>query len=113
MNEVTLHLPKTLYRNLEILAENEGIPMPQYIVYVLIRQTAGEYTVRVVPEEDVSRQKAAFESLLNKWGKVSPSEIDEILDRRESVLPEAELSSEVVAELKSRIDRKFRHEISG
>ena len=103
MNKVTLNLPKTLYRNLEIQAENEGIPLTQYIVYVLIRQTEGEYTVRVVPEQDVIRQKEAFESLLKKWGKASPSEIDEILDRRESVQPETELSSEVIANLKRRI----------
>ncbi len=103
MNKVTLSLPKTLYRNLEVQAENEGIPLTQYIVYVLIRQTEGEYTVRVVPDHDVIRQKADFDSLLKKWGKASPSEIDEILDRRESVQPEIELSQEVIANLKRRI----------
>ncbi len=109
MNKVILQLPKTLYRNLEIQAENEGIPLTQYIVYVLIRQTEGEYRVRVVPDQDVVRQKADFDSLLKKWGKASPSEIDEILDRREHVQPEPELSPEIIAKLKKRIARN-KHE---
>ncbi len=105
MNEVTLQLPKTLYRNLEILAENEAVPLTQYIVYILTRQISGDYTVRAVQEEDVTRQKASFDSLLKKWGKISPSETDKILDRREPAEPEAELSPEVVSKLKARIAR--------
>lgn len=103
MNEVTLQLPKTLYRNLEILAEKEDIALNQYILYVLTRQISGEYMVRVVPEEDGARQKESFDDLLRKWGKVSPSAVDKILDSREPVRPEADLNAEAVRKLKARI----------
>jgi len=106
MNQITLQLPKTLYRNLEILAENESVPLPQYIVYILTRQISGEYTVRVLPDEDIARQKISFDRLLKKWGEIPCSEIDAILDKREPAEPEAELSSETVSRLKERIARK-------
>ena len=105
MNEVTLLLPKTLCRNIEILAAKEAVPLAQYIVYILTRQISGDYTVRVIPEEDVVRQKASFNSLLRKWGKVPSSEIDKILDRREPAKPEADMTPEVVSKLKARIAR--------
>ncbi len=63
------------------------------------------YTVRVVPEEDVVGQKASFDSLLRKWGRITPSEADRILDRREPAEPEADLAPEVVSRLKARIAR--------
>ena len=103
MNEVTLQLPKTLYRNLEILAEREAVPLTQYIIYVLTRQITGDYTVKVIPEEDAIRQKESFNSLLKKWGKIPPSETDKILDRREPAEPEAEMDPEAVSKLKTRI----------
>ncbi|MCP4344814.1 MAG: toxin-antitoxin system HicB family antitoxin [Desulfobacterales bacterium] len=106
MNEVTLQLPKTLYQNLEILAEREAVPLTQYIVYILTRQMSEGYTVRVVPEEDVVGQKASFDSLLKKWGRIPHSEADRILDRRETVPPEADLTPEVVSRLKGRIKNK-------
>lgn len=109
MNEVTLQLPKTLRRNLEMLAEQEAVPLSQYIVYILSRQISEGNTVRVVPNEEAAGQKAAFDSLLKMWGKVPPDEADRILDGREPTEPEAELDAEVVRRLKSKIaDSKSR-----
>lgn len=105
MNEVTLQLPKTLYQNLDVLAKREAVPLSQYILYILTRQFAGGgYTVRVVPEEDVVSQKASFDNLLRKWGKIPSSEADRILERREPAELEADLSPEVNS-LKARIAR--------
>jgi len=103
MNEVTLQLPKTLHRNLEVLAEREAVPLTQYIVYILATQMSGGYTVRVVPEDDVAGQRASFDSLLRKWGRIPPSEAERILDGREPAEPEADLAPEVVSRLKARI----------
>jgi hypothetical protein len=103
MNEVTLQLPKTLYRHLENLAKKEDITLNQYILYALTRQMSDEYMVRVVPEEDGVRQKESFDDLLRKWGKAPPSEVDKILDSREPVKPEADLDPEAVRRLKTRI----------
>ncbi len=103
MNEVTLKMPKTLYSSLKTLAEEEAVPLTQYIVYILTRQISGAYTVRVIPDEDVVRQKVSFDSLLRKWGKVPPSETDRILDGREIAEAEEELAPDVVSKLKARI----------
>lgn len=103
MNEVTLQLPKTLRRNLEMLAQQEAVPLSQYIVYILSRQISEGYTVRVVPNEEADRQKTVFDNLLKMWGKVPPDEADRILDDREPAEPEADLDAEVVRKLKARI----------
>ncbi len=109
MNEVTLQLPKTLYQNLEVLAKREAVPLTQYIIYILTSQMSGGYTVRVVSDENVVRQKASFESLLRKWGRITPSEADRILDRREPAEPD--LAPEVVSRLKARIARSKNNHI--
>ncbi len=105
MTEITLQLPKTLYRNLELLAEKEAVPLTQYILYILTSQISSGYTVRVVPEEDVAGQKASFDNLLRKWGRIPPSEADRILDTRELSEPEADLDPEIVSKLRARIAR--------
>jgi len=113
MNEITLQLPKTLYRNLEILAEREAVPLTLYIVYILTRQMPGDYTMRTVPEEDVAEQKASFDSLLSKWGRITPSKADKILDEREPVEPEAFLEPEVISRLKTQIARSKGNHCDG
>ena len=105
MNTVTLQLPKTLYRDLEIQAEKEAIPLHEYIVYILSRQMPGEYTVRVLSEEDVARQETSFHKSLDRWGKITPGEVDEILAKRTIVEPETDLSPDVVRKLKARMRR--------
>ncbi len=103
MNEINLQLPKTLYQNLELLAEKEAVPLDQYILYILSSQVSSGYTVRVVPEEDVAGQKASFESLLRSWGRIPPAAVDRILDRREPSESEADLDPGIVRKLKSQI----------
>ncbi len=66
----------------ESLAEREAISLAQYIVYTLTRQMSGGYTVRVVPEADVAKQRESFDSLLRNWGRISPAEADRILNGR-------------------------------
>ncbi len=53
-----------------------------------------------------AEQKVLFDSLLKKWGKVSASEAEKILEERESVEPEADLSPELISILKKRIAQR-------
>lgn len=106
MSQVTLQLPKTLRRNLETLAEREEVPLAQYIIYVLSCQVPGGYTVRVVPEDDAAAQKASFDDLLKKWGKVPASEADRILEERENAEPDADLTPELISNLQKRLNSR-------
>ena len=65
----------------------------------------GEYTVRVLSEEDVARQKTSFHNLLDNWGKITPDKVDKILAKRTPVEPEIDLSPDVVRKLKARMQR--------
>ena len=105
MNEITLQLPKTLYQNLEVLAEKEAVPLTHYILYILTRQMSSDYTVHIVPEEEVAVQKTSFDNLLRRWGRVPSAEVDRILDKRASSEPEADLDPEIVSQLKAQIAR--------
>ncbi|MCI5139942.1 MAG: toxin-antitoxin system HicB family antitoxin [Candidatus Electrothrix sp. AR1] len=103
MSEVTLQLPKTLRRNLEILAEKEEVPLPQYIIYILSRQVLGGYTIQVIPKENAAEQKTSFDSLLKQWGRISASEADRILEEREPAEPEEDLTPKLIRSLKEQI----------
>ena len=106
MSEVTLRLPKTLHRNLEILAEKEAVSLTQYIIYILSRQVPAGWTVRVVPKNDAAEQKVLFDNLLEKWGAVSDSEAERILNQRELAEPEADLTPELVSCLQKQIAQR-------
>ena len=106
MNEITLRMPNSLYRNLENLAKKEMIPMNQYILYLLTRQVSQDYAVRVIPEAEVAEQKASFDRLLEKLGNDSHANPETILDEREPIDPEPNLSPETIQKIKSMIAEK-------
>lgn len=103
MSALTLELPKTLHHQLEDLAESEGILLQQYILYVLTRQAASAYTAQVVSEETVVQQETAFATLLQRLGKASPTDMEQVLGEREVVEPEPDLGSETVKRLREKI----------
>lgn len=104
MSQVELQLPETLHQQLTQLAENEGVSLNQYIVYALTRQVTMAYTVQAIPIEEVNQQQQEFEALLNQLGKASLSEAKSVLDRREEVDPEPELSPDIIARFQQRIN---------
>jgi hypothetical protein len=106
MSALTLELPETLHHQLEDLAESEGIQLQQYILYVLTRQIASAYTAQVVSEEAVVRQETAFATLLQRLGKASPSDMEQVFTEREVVEPESDLSPETVKRLREQIVEK-------
>ncbi|MGB3515536.1 MAG: YlcI/YnfO family protein [Elainellaceae cyanobacterium] len=103
MSRLTLRLPETLHQQLIHLAESEGVSLNQYIVYALTRQAALAYTVQTTPIEEANQQQQAFQALIKELGLTSLAEVKSVLDRREVVQPEEELSSEIVARFQQRI----------
>ena len=62
MSRLTLRLPETLHRHLEILARREQISLNQYIVYALTRQSTLAYYVQAHPEKDIIGNRQSLRS---------------------------------------------------
>lgn len=103
MSRLTLRLPETLHRQLEVQAKREGVSLNQYVVYALSRQLTQTYTVHAVPEEMVAQQRAQFTALLRELGQASPEAMKAILAARDDVEAEPELTPDVVAQLRVRL----------
>jgi hypothetical protein len=106
VSQVTLNLPNTLYHQLEIFAQNEGVSLPEYIVYALTYQIKSAYTVHVLPKEATSEQQIRFSELLKKLGQAPASEIQEVLEEREVVEREAGLDQETMKRLHTKLSLK-------
>ena len=106
MSRLTLRLPETLHQQLTNLAEEEGISLNQYIVYVLTRQVASAHTVQVISEADRQQQQQNFDNLIAQLGKANEQEIEKILSQREVVQTEPELTPDLVNRLKTRIQNQ-------
>lgn len=70
---------------------------------MLTCQTALAYTVQATPTEKINQQKQAFQALLKELGQASSTEVKSVLDQRETVQPEEDLSSEIVARFQQRV----------
>jgi hypothetical protein len=103
MSRLTLRLPETLHRQLEVQAKREGVSLNQYVVYALSRQLTQSYTVHAVPVETVAQQRAQFTALLRELGQASPEAMKAVLAARDHVEAEPELTPDVVAQLRVRL----------
>lgn len=104
MGRFTLRLPETLHNELESRAEQEGVSLNQYIVYMLTRQVASTYTIQVLPETSVKEQRARYDKLLDSLGETaSLEETKAFLAERETAEPEEGLSEDVIARLQKQI----------
>jgi len=108
-----MELPETLHQQLETLARNEGIALSEYLVSALTRHATLSYTVRSTSEEETSKQRADFAALLGSLGQASFSEIENVLQEREVVMPEAGLAPEVMMQLQSRIAKQLMQDKNG
>ena len=104
MSRLTLRLPDTLHQQLIYLAESEGVSLNQYIVYALTRQSSTNYTVQPVTKKETNQQHSDFTNLFQKLGKASTTEIEIALSERETVEPEKELTPEIIAQFKQRLE---------
>lgn len=103
MSQLTVELPETLHHQLDLLAQNEGVSLGQYVLFTLTRQATLSYTVQSVPKTEIAQQRTTFATLLNNLGQASFSEIEKVMQEREIVEPETGLTPEVVKRLQSRI----------
>jgi uncharacterized protein (DUF1778 family) len=108
MSRLTLRLPETLHRQLEMLAKREQTSLNQYIVYALTRQAAEAYTVHEFSEEAIAQQRAAFDTLLQNLGQASPEQMDKALAQREQTAPERGLSPKVIKRVRRHLTEHYR-----
>ncbi|MBI1765974.1 MAG: toxin-antitoxin system HicB family antitoxin [Acidobacteria bacterium] len=110
MNTVTLTLPDTLYRQLQGLAQTEGLSLSQYLLNAMFAYAMSNYRVRATSDTERLQQRADFLALLDRLGTASDDEIDRVLAERERVAPEPELSVETAAKMRALIEaRKAKH----
>ena len=104
MNSVTLTLPDTLYRQLEALAQTEGLSLSQYLLNTMTAHTAANYRVHATSEPERLRQRAAFLAQLDRLGTATEAEIDRVLAEREPAAPESELEAETISKFRAMIE---------
>ncbi len=103
MSRLTLRLPATLHRQLEVQAKREGISLNQYLVYALTQQLTQSYTVETCSDAVAVQQQAQFTALLRELGQASPESLSTALATRDPVAPEPELTADVVTRLQTRL----------
>ncbi|AGF53563.1 unknown protein (plasmid) [Synechocystis sp. PCC 6803] len=103
MSRLTLRLPESLHQQLSHQASQEGVSLNQYIVYALTRQITQQYLVKPVLSEDIEKQQASFLSLLNNLGTATSEDIQLVLEEREIVASEDELTPDIVAQFQQKI----------
>jgi hypothetical protein len=106
MSQISVQVPETLHHQLEAMARNEGVSLDQYVLYVLARQASFSYRVEAVSPEEQERQRESFAALRQQLGRASADEIERALAEREPVEPEPELTPEIIARVRERIEEQ-------
>jgi hypothetical protein len=87
MGRTTVRLPDTLHRQLQRLADSEGVSLNQYIVYALTQHVTTAVSVHADPGEEAAGQQAEFDALLDRLRTVRPDEAHSTLAEYASTLP--------------------------
>ena len=103
MRRFTLRLPETLFQRLALLADSEGVSLNQYLIYSLTHHAARAYRVDPVSKDEIARQHAQYDALLEALGSVSESAFDAILAEGEPVEADARLDADLVARIEAKI----------
>ena len=111
MNNVTLTLPDTVYRQLEWFAQTEGLPLNQYLLNAMTAHAVANYRTHTISEPDRLQQRADFLALLDRSGTASEEEIDRVLAEREPVEAEPELSVETVSKVRALIEARKMNQV--
>lgn len=106
MSSMTLELPETLRRRLEVQAQDEGVSLSQFILYTLAQQASIAYYVHPVSPETQQQEQEAFARLLSRVPAATDEEMEKFLAEREPSEPEPGLSPEIIARLQERIRSK-------
>lgn len=110
MGRFTLRLPETLHQQLEVLAQEEGVSLNQYLVYTLAQHTAPAYTIQIRSPQEIAERRVKFDALLGRLrGETETIDIDDILAQREIEAVDEE-SAELVAKMRAKMTRlKSQH----
>jgi hypothetical protein len=103
MRRLTLRLPETLFHRLELLADNEGVSLNQYLVYSLTQNVARAYMVIPLSKEEIEKQQAKMDKLLASLEVTSDKEFDTILDEGEFDESGPGLEPEIIARIEAKI----------
>jgi hypothetical protein len=108
MNTITLTLPDAVYRQLEFLAQSEGLSLYQYLVNAMTAHAVSGYRIQATSEQNRLRQREEFHALLDRLGTASEEEIDRVLGEREKVEPEPELNTDTISKFREMIEESKR-----
>jgi DNA-directed RNA polymerase specialized sigma54-like protein len=103
MSQIEISIPDTLLVQLKTTARKEGVSLEQYILFALTRQTMLSPAIRKLSDKDSELQHKDFTERINRMGKASSEELEEILQKRKSVETEPGLEQETVSRFKNRI----------
>lgn len=105
MSRLTLRLPETLHQRLTSEAQEEGVSLNQYLVYLLSQRAKPLYRVTAHSAQERRQQRKQFEQLLEELGPASPEDVQLALDSREATSGASNLTPEAAQEIREKIRR--------
>jgi hypothetical protein len=103
MTDLILKLPETLHQKLIDLAKQENLSLDQYILNTLNNEINHSYQIKRLSEADIKNQTKSFQNLIQELGENEDQEIETILNQREIVINEDDLTSEIKNKLVGKI----------
>ena len=103
MSQIEISIPDTLLVQLKATARKEGVSLEQYVLFVLTRQVMLTPAIRKLSEKNAELQHKGFIERINRLGKATSAELEEVLQERESVEPDPGLEQETVSRFKNQI----------
>ncbi len=104
MGQLNVRIPDTLQHKLELRAEQEQISIDRYILYVLTSHLAHDYLLIPVSEQARGEQQRDYDRLLEKHPNPTDEALEEALLAREPAEPEKDLTPEMIALVKAKIN---------
>ncbi len=78
MSTVNLQLPDSLYKQLSVLAKQDGIPIDQLITLAAAEKVSAIMTAEYIKERGKQGKREDFEAVLAKVPSVEPEEYDRL-----------------------------------
>ncbi len=78
MRTLSIHLPESLHRQVQELAEQEGISMDYFVALAVAEKMASLRTVEYLRERAARGSREKFEAVLAKVPDVEPEEYDRL-----------------------------------
>lgn len=78
MSDLSIHLPDSLYKSLQKLAEQDGISLNQFITLAVAEKIAALTTEGYLQERASRGDRCKYEAVLNKVPDVEPAATDQL-----------------------------------